>query len=275
MIWAEAGFERGGRRVSGSGIPLLFPFPGRIAGGTFTFRGRAFAIEPSDGRGHAIHGFAHTRPWRVLDHERNRIVGEFHASVDDPRLLAYWPADFRIRAEYALHGNRLNGVYSIDNPSDQPLPVGFGTHPYFRVPLGGEDGAECVVTLPVSEEYELDDLVPTGLRFRLRDADAFHEGIPFGEMQFDNVFGGLVFAEDGWCRTTISDPSSRRRVAMTFDRPFTTCVVYTPGHREAVCIEPLTCVPNAVRLDAAGIPSGLRVLEPGESLVARVDIAVS
>ncbi len=273
-LWAAADFDEGKGRPSGSGIPLLFPFPGRIDGGAFDYGGKRYALEPTDGRGNAIHGFVHTRPWRVVHHDQRKAIGEFHASVDDPRLLAFWPADFRIRAEYTLHGNTLDAVYTMDNPGPTALPFGFGTHPYFRLPLGGEDAAECTVSLPVSEEWELNDLVPTGMRFPLRDAEVFQRGLPFGEMQFDNAFGGLVFSDDDQCRSTIIDPSSQRQLTMTFDRNFNTCVVYTPGHREAICVEPLTCVPNAIRLDAAGIPAGLKTLQPGQALSARVQLAV-
>ena len=40
ILWSADGFERGGERPSGSGIPLLFPFPGRIKGKTLRWDGR-------------------------------------------------------------------------------------------------------------------------------------------------------------------------------------------------------------------------------------------
>jgi aldose 1-epimerase len=48
MLWAERDFEAGGKRPSGSGIPLLFPFPGRIGGATYQFNGRDYKLEPGD-----------------------------------------------------------------------------------------------------------------------------------------------------------------------------------------------------------------------------------
>ncbi len=49
-----------------------------------------------------------------------------------------------------------------------------------------------------------------------------------------------------------------------FDPAIDIVVVYTsPG---AVCIEPWSAWPDAIRMAAAGHPSGVRVLEPGESL---------
>ncbi len=44
LLWAEPGFETGGHRPSGSGIPLLFPFPGRIGHAQFTYDDRTYLI---------------------------------------------------------------------------------------------------------------------------------------------------------------------------------------------------------------------------------------
>ena len=71
---------------------------------------------------------------------------------------------------------------------------------------------------------------------------------------------------------TIADPESGHQVSVTFDRAFRECVVYTPPHREAICIEPYTCVPDAFRLERDGVNAGLRVLSPGESFQAHVDM---
>jgi aldose 1-epimerase len=273
-LWAAPDFAHGKQRPSGSGIPILFPFPSRIAGGTFYWDRRKYALEPNDGRGNAIHGFVFTRPWRVLQHDAHRAVGQFQASVDDPQVLAMWPADFRITAEYSLKGHVLRCEFLLENPDDKPLPFGFGTHPYFRVPLGGEDAGQCAVTLPVTSEWELVDLIPTGERLPLRDAAAFQQGLLFGDIQFDNAFGGLQAEEDGRIRSTIRDPSSQRSLSMTFDAAFREIVVYTPPHREAVCIEPYTCVPNVMALDSDGVDAGLRILRPGEQLRTVIEIAV-
>src|SRR5688572_5794493 len=98
-LWSAPHFELGNERPSSSGIPLLFPFPGRIDRSELIWRDQRYPLEPNDGRGNAIHGFVYTRPWRVLGHDPHRVVAEFQASVDDPRILGLWPADFRITGE--------------------------------------------------------------------------------------------------------------------------------------------------------------------------------
>src|SRR4030095_5767523 len=98
-------------------------------------------------------------------------------------------------------------------------------------------------------------------------------GISFGELQLDNVFTGLQRQGERHV-STIRDPHSQLRVEQTWDRIVRECVVYTPPHREAVCIEPYTCVPDAFALAERGIDAGLRVIPPGNSVTARVEIDV-
>jgi len=273
VLWSEDGFESGNLRPSGSGIPLLFPYPGRLKGKTLDWKGRGYDQETDDGRGNAIHGLVHTRPWRVVNQRADKVVGQFQASRDDPLLLQMWPADFRITVGYQVQGNSLLSDIVVENPCEQELPFGLGTHPYFRVPLGAEQADRCVVTVPVSKSWELIDLVPTGAQKAL-DATELPTGMSFGKMELDHIFTGLTHVE-GIAAASIHDPDSGRTMTMKFDNSFRQCVVYNPPHRQAVCIEPYTCVPDAVRLAKEDVTSGLRVLGPGESWRGQINIQIS
>jgi aldose 1-epimerase len=111
----------------------------------------------------------------------------------------------------------------------------------------------------------------TGKKLPLEDPRQFHQGQAFGCLRLDNVFSDLVFS-GGRCQAAIEDPESGNRTVLAFDRAFRECVVYTPPHREAICIEPYTCVPDPFRLERQGVPAGLRVLAPAESVQAQVEI---
>jgi aldose 1-epimerase len=52
-------------------------------------------------------------------------------------------------------------------------------------------------------------------------------------------------------------------------------VVYTPGHRQAVCMEPYTCVPDAIRLQSTGLKTGLQILKPSEEFRTTITMKVS
>jgi aldose 1-epimerase len=275
VLWRSPTFLSGTDRPSRSGIPILFPFPGRIRGTTFTWEGKTYTIPAGDAHGNAIHGFVHTRPWRILEKEQRKVIGQFHASVDDPSVLEQWPADFRITASYDLSGGLLRMNYLVENPGDVPLPCGLGLHPYFHVPLLNGAANNCLVLLPGSERWVLDNMLPTGVREPIREQKQYQAGVSFGSLHLDDVFTGLQFSEEGRCSGHIYDPAAKLAVTISFCNAFRECVVFTPPHREAICIEPYTCVPNAAELTAQGIDAGLRILPPGESFTASMEITLS
>lgn len=273
-LWSSPELLGGSAKPSGSGIPLLFPFAGRIGGTSFRYEGKTYELVAGDGRGNAIHGFVINRPWRVTEHAADRIVGQFQASVDDAELLKRWPADFRITAEYRVSGNMLIGEYAIDNPDQKPLPFGFGTHSYFRLPLGGTSSEECLVTVPASTNWELQELLPTGKFDAPPLVASIARGMRAADMHMDNALGGLSF-ENHRCTTKVHDPESKHNLLQTFDDQFTACVVFNPPHREAVCMEPYTTLPDAFHLQELGVEPHLRVLQPGQSFKTRIDIQLA
>jgi aldose 1-epimerase len=271
-LWAADDFTTGKARASHSGIPLLFPFAGRLRGTQFTFQGRQYTLPAGDGIGNAIHGFVLDRPWRVLEQTAARVVGEFQASRDDASILDHWPADFRITVSYELDGPSLTSDIKIENPDSRPLPFGLGTHPYLRVPLGaGGNADDCVVTVPADEYWELVGMLPTGKRLPAQGARALSGGMRFADTRLDDEFSGLSFV-GGTARATIEDPHSKRTLAIEFDRQFQVCVVYNPPHRQAICLEPYTCATDTFALAEQGIETGLRVLAAGEVFATRVVI---
>jgi aldose 1-epimerase len=275
ILWAHPEFASGNERPSGSGVPLLFPFAGRIGQAKYTFAGREYQLEPGDAFGNAIHGFVHKRAWRVVEQSAARVVGEFQASVDDASVLANWPSDFRIRVSYEVRGRELLSDIRCENTGEAPLPFGFGTHTYFRLPLAdGADKEATEVYAPVGEIWELHDMLATGKMLSINDATKL-DGRALAGRPFDTSYAGLKPEADGLYHTWIRDPRSGRTVTQLFDQSFTQCIVYTPPHREAICLEPYTCLPDSFRLTAAGHETGLRVLAPGEAYETHIPISVS
>lgn len=274
VIYAPDDFSLGHGRPSRGGIPILFPFPGRIPGTIFHWQGRDYPLEPGDAFGNAIHGFVHARPWRIIERGEHRVVGEFHAWRDDPSLRVRWPADFRITATYTLSGNSLRTEYLLENPGETPLPCGLGVHPYFRLPLGGTSREACLVKLPVASRWELKEMLPTGRKLALTDAAAYQTGRPFGELTLDDVFAGLVPDKAGSYEASITDPSGCR-LRISFDDTFRECVVYTPPHREAICIEPYTCVAGAFVPHMQSLDVGIKAVPPSGSFTAVVKYEVT
>ncbi len=263
VLWSAPKFAAGGERPSHSGIPLLFPYPGRLRGTTLSYGGRSFPLEGNDGRGNAIHGYVLNRPWSVVEHGASRIVGRFQASERDPSILSKWPADFILTVSYEFEAGALRSRITIENPDERPLPFGFGSHPYFRVPLGSEGSADaCVVRVPVRRYWELVDMLPSGKKPAADGARGLAAGMKFADTKLDDVFTDVEF-QAGRAAATIDDPAAGRRLTVEFDDKFTQCVVYNPPHREAICIEPYTCLPDQFSMAERGVIEAPDVLPPG------------
>ena len=102
---------------------------------------------------------------------------------------------------------------------------------------------------------------------------AFQTGQKFSDIALDSVFT-FQDTHDSQIATSIHDPASGRTMVMTLDSSFRQCVIYNPPHREAICIEPYTCAPDPFRLSREGVDTGLRVLAPGQSFAASIQIRV-
>jgi aldose 1-epimerase len=276
MLWSHPEFASGNERPSGSGIPLLFPFPGRIGQAKYTFGEREYQLEPGDQFGNGIHGFVHMRPWRVVDERPEKIVGEFQASVDDASILRRWPSDFRIRVSYEVRGTELLSDIRFENSGEGPLPCGFGTHSYFRLPLtDGSAAEETLVFAPASKIWELKDMLATGRILPVPNGMELDRGDPLAGRQFDTSYTALVPDADGIVHTWLREPKSGRTLTQLFDTSFTQCIVYTPPHREAICLEPYTCLPDSFRLTAEGHETGLRVLAPGDGYETTISLTIT
>src|SRR5487761_1035819 len=237
VLWSETEFASGEARPSHSGIPILFPFPGRLRGSFLANEGHTYPLGIDDGQGNGIHGFVLNRPWRIVEMLPHRTTGEFHASIDEPGLVKRWPADFRLTVCYELRGNALSCDINVHNPGPARLPFGLGLHPYFRLPLGpGGRADDCRVTVPAAEYWELRGMLPTGRRLPADQRGNPAGGMRFADMELDDVFTGLS-AGEGTVRTTAADPHAGRALELSFERSCRECVLYNPPHREAVCIE--------------------------------------
>ena len=279
VIDAPADFSAGTHRPSGYGIPILFPYPNRISGGRFTWDGLEYELPDNvvgfDGTGNAIHGFCLDRPWRVTACSDHFAVGEFRLSVDAPERLPFWPTDFLIEIRYELRGPNLRADVRIINPSGKPLPWGFGTHPYFRVPLSSaSEAGQCLIEAPAAAQWELADCLPTGKQFAVPSEKDLREGVYFGETKLDDVYTLLSPGDDA-LECSVIDEQAGLQILQRCDPVFREIVAYTPPGRNSVCLEPYTCVTDAINLQRQGIAGGWQVLEPSGEFHTWFEIRVS
>jgi aldose 1-epimerase len=258
------------RRPTRSGVPILFPFPNRIRAGRFTWEGKNYELPVGDpAKKNAIHGFAVNRPWRVVDQGADAtsawLTGEFQGSLDAPEPLPLWPADYRLRITYRVFDHILRVEAVADNPDTKALPFGLGYHPYFQLAsLGGE---QAIATVAANKLWELHENLPTGKIVDIDESRDLRHGRTLTGMQLDDVMTDIYsIAYDQEDRLglvgVVQHPSGERMLTLWTSGDFRELVLFTPPHREALCIEPYTCTTDAVNL--SNLESGWRSLAPGE-----------
>lgn len=264
----------------GGGAPILFPFPGRIAGGEFAYGGGHFKV-PGGGahRRHPLHGFVGLAPWTVVDSGADGNSAWVRTAVEHADLgvpAEAFPGGYRLEVTHRLGPEGYSHEILVSNTGDQPFPFGYGWHPYFRVPLvpGGQRG-DCVLRLPAEARWELAaDLIPTGRRLQVGGPYDLRTGSELADKSYDDPFTLVAADPDGGSHAELDDPACGLRLLVGADGAFAHWVIYSPRTLGAVAIEPYTCAPDAFNLEARGIRAGVLELEPGERWSGRIWVAL-
>ncbi|MEJ2884891.1 aldose 1-epimerase family protein [Actinomycetospora aeridis] len=242
---------------------VLVPWPNRIAGAAYTWRGREYRLDVTEAaRGNAIHGLLRRRPWRVAERADDAV--RLAADVD---ASSGWPGPLHVETTYAVTPAGLTVTHALTNTGDVDVPAGVGTHPYLRV--GDVAPADCTLTLAADRVVDTDErMIPTGVRPVTPDED-LRGGRRVGDLALDTCFGaapgpdgvlGVLHAPDG------------RATALWGDENIRWVMVFTPddlaGRGRAVAVEPMTCP-----ADAANSGQDLHVLAPGETWTVRWGIS--
>jgi aldose 1-epimerase len=266
VIDAFPDFAENPRSAGRNGIPVLFPYPNRVAGGKFTFQGKTYSLPINNGP-NAIHGFAIDAPWDVVSQSTDgeaSLTGRFQISKHAPKMRPNWPTDAVLQIKYGLSGRTLSMTVTVSNPTGDDLPYGFGVHPYFRCPIEpGGDLEKTRVILPASKYWVLNEFLPIGEVRPVDDRLDFQKGQPMKGLKLDDVLTGLGF-EGGKCVCRLVDQSLDTEFRLSFDSNFRELVVYTPpGPGNLISLEPYTQTTDAINLAARKVDAGLRVLGHG------------
>lgn len=280
LLYADPDFFKDGRPTR-TGIPILFPYPGRIRDGRFRWEGKTYQLPLTESSGKmSIHGFCCRLPWTAVEAAMSeteaRLTGVFSAERDGPQHLGQWPAAFEMAITYVLSRDRLQIEARVRNPDKKPLPFGLGFHPYFRIPFAADSSAsECSVQMKSAGYWELHDSLPTGRILPLdasRDLDCPR---PYTELKLDDVYTRLP--GDGLdlvARGRIHDRKAGTTLSVLASSDYREMVLFTPAHRQAFCLEPYTCVPDAPNLLAGENLTGWKELQPGQSWESKVEFVL-
>jgi aldose 1-epimerase len=231
----------------------LVPFSNRIRDGRFTFNGRDIHLVPNfPPEPHAIHGDGWKAPWVVTEQEDDRLVIDYHHDG------GAWPFPYRARQSFVLSGDELQVALAVSNEGDEPMPVGFGLHPFFvRTPRTRISAAVDALWLNDDDSMPA-ELVP------LPEDRRLDRGINPNEVSLDNNFAGWDgVAEIEWVDRGV-------RMTMTAEGPFGFLVVYTPAGEGFACLEPATNMIDAFNQAHTRTDTGLIELEAGKEVAGVV-----
>lgn len=247
------------------GAPVLYPFPNRLRDGQARFGGRDIRLDRPPGQRHAIHGLVRDRVWSVVAEASDDAATLVCAVESDAATERQFPFRFRLSLTFRLSGRSLQMGVEGANLSDVPMPMGFGWHPYFRLPLTpGGDRRTSVVRIPARKLWQLDDtLVPTGEIVAPSAERDFRSPRALGAVYLDDVYTALDRSDDHTV-CELHDASSNDRLRISAGPSFREWVVYAPSSRPTICFEPYTCPTDAFNLASQGIDAGVIVLEPGQ-----------
>lgn len=281
LIYSPPNPETLQERPSGYGIPILFPWPNRIDEGRFVFGGEEYRLDSPTLGSHVSHGFVLNRPWEVISSGASDAEGAWVKSsflaLDFPDVIRQFPFPFKLEGTYRLKDGVLELELEVLNKGMGVMPVGFGMHPYFPLPLRKDSNRDlCKVQIPAETYWLLrDDMIPTGEILPVSEEFDLRKPTPLKGRFYDNIWSNVIMRE-GWSRCLYIDesycPISEVKLVVEADSIFRELVLYAPEKRPVISFEPYTCVTNAFNLDAQGIDAGLIRLESGGRLVGKMRI---
>jgi aldose 1-epimerase len=246
---------------------LLAPWSNRVKNARFRFRGKDHQLEPNFPDGTAIHGVVKGFPWRVEAGDGTSLVGTFD-SRHHP--LVNFPFAFAARAEFQVDGRRFTTRFTLENTDAQPMPAGFGHHPYFQRTLTGEED-HVELQIPCSEHFELVGCIPGAPPVAVDPRVDFRTMRRLGERHIDDCLTTRAGEEPVRFRYAQSGVA----VSLHFDPLFATVVLYVPQNHTYFAVEPVTNANDGFNLYDKGIRnSGVFVLEPGEERSASFVLAI-
>jgi aldose 1-epimerase len=267
------------------GSAVLFPFPGRIREGKFSFDNVDYRLPLNEtSLGNALHGCVSTRAWARLDSTANEREGAaltYRIGTDEqPKLLAEYPFPFCLTMEIRLKAGRLHYAFTAENIGERPMPVGLGLHPYFPLPLGDAGSSDdCEIWVMAPYYWEQEGYVPKGGALPVEQSVDLRRPRSLRGLASVGIGGpdrmvNLVHSQFGdktaprpsshgvsW---GVRNPRANRQVVVEADAAFPASVTFVPSTRDRVSFEPHSCLPNAFNLTARGCVAGTVALMPGE-----------
>jgi galactose mutarotase-like enzyme len=266
VLWTPDDLAEDGSGWPGGGLPVLFPFAGRVF-----HEGRPFQYElGGQVRSMPLHGFAYALPWEVVSESPAAATLRTSAGA---RTAELYPFDFALTARYELaRADALTVTLTVESRGLLPgvdaagleaaMPVALGVHPYFCMPLPGGDRERCRLVTSARQSIAVTNAGGAGKAAPLARAPG---GLPLSTP----LLASLILSQHAEPAASLVDDTAGVAVTVRWspaaEMPYV--VLWTRAGEPFHCVEPWMGLPDAVSTGA-----GVRWLDPGQSLTVQVEI---
>lgn len=241
------------------GMPVLFPV-NRISGGSFEFEGRKydFGINEPETNCH-LHGKLHESEFALVSKKENEIVCAYKTCSGDPYLQA--GHDYRVTIAYKLEEDGFHQCVTVENLSNQNMPVMLGFHTTFHTLFADGKKEETFVYADIAEEYERDrdTYLPTG---RIVEFDEVSKALSKGEFcPFkEHISRHYKAAQKG--KLIIYDQHNDLSMVYENDEKYLFRLIFNRG--EYICLEPQNCMADCANSLFDRKQAGFDYIKPKE-----------
>ncbi|HEX2907879.1 MAG TPA: hypothetical protein VHO69_13505 [Phototrophicaceae bacterium] len=243
---------------------IMLPWCNRIKAGQLRFGDQVYQLR-TVAEGTAPHGAVRHLPWRTEVVAADRLHMSLN-SIEHPDIN--FPFRFSARALFWLERRDLVIWLALKNEDTQPMPGGFGHHPYFVRP----DGANTpLVQIPCDQYFELVNLMAAAAPLPIVPQVDFRQPRPLDSYPYNDLLTGRQDEEP----VRITYPQWNLQLAMYSDPVFQHTLIYAPEGKPFFAVEPMTNASDGFNLYKDNIPgSGIFVLLPGEEKAGMVRLRV-
>ena len=272
LLWLPDQFTSQESGWPGGGMPLLFPFAGRVFHGAQPLH---YALGEQIWR-MPLHGFAYAQPWQILATSADSAELGLLAG---PRTRDLFPFDFDLRVKYQLAASKLVTEVTVTNlggllPHVPPrMPVALGWHPYFHLPLcnsehaadhGGQHAGKLRLQTTATTQVRV---TPAGSAGKTASFPDTGDG---DVTDLNNqLLHNLILGDQTNARATIIDEANNLAVDLAWSDYSRYLVLWTQPGQGFHCVEPWMGLP-----DALNNGEGIAWLDQGTSLNYRFSIGL-
>ena len=258
------------RPNDGKGLKLGDAFQAKVLGVEVKMRLNNQSSQPG-AIPHHLHGLTYARPSDHAALEKDRIVAEFKDFFG-----GLWTGKADLRIEQSLKGGQFHYSAQAQNTGQTPLPVGFGSHPYFQIPSG--DASALRVQIPaqsIAEIDNLDNVLPTGRLLPVSDHGHrldFNQPKALPSGVIDNFF---ILDPHQAKEVLLEDHTARIRYRFkALSSNIMGVQMFYPGQGSVVAVEFVTHFPDPRKELWKDQATGMQLLKAGERVSYEYELSI-